>query len=417
MFVILLPIDCTSSLDGVRFDTTLVNGVDSRTSLQLRHDAPSSYLNDETAVYHSWMRKRLLVAFIQTLTTRVLCYDENHVGFSELCAAFEYEGGFHVFHPFLSIQRVELAIGCGGRLGLQSRKQKQSLHDSIVRICKHAVAAIVSWHRLQHGLEFNHRGSVSCRAPSFECSSTRFLIKILNPPERITETVPDSTFELCTRQPFWLISILSSFAILRNELIVSKAHSKDDFSSYSFTLLQRRVESDPVGPFLSVLADSPRCCSRLLHHGQIHNPSIFSSEIVSAVISHGAVAVEVATAVVPAMPQHIKYARALVSLALKVLKTMPRLASLLSLSQSGPPSVERSVFEDELQRQNLRVVSWSDAGAFGGSSVAPLLFPPCLRHITVTNRVQTVSLMIETLDGLHDPKSQRSETGEAKVAQ
>ena len=398
----------------VRLDTRLLTGIECRTFLQIKNDDPCSVLEDGVRVFQSWMRKDLLTAFVQTLVTHRLCYSESRISFSELVNAFEYEGGLSLFHPLLNKNACSETnvLHYVPRMGIGYRKRKRSASESLRLIFQQVVNAISSWHRLQHALEYNIRKAnglasassstfLTCKPPSFDCSSSRFVIRLLNPPDKIAETTNDPTFELCNRKSCWLVKILSGFASLRNELVESKCHSKDDYSSHAFTLLQRKAESDSCGPFVSVLADTSRCCFKTVFYGssssqyqRAHNPLSFANEIIGAVLSYG----NVVDASSTTMSTHVKFSRALVALALKTIKSMPRIGSLLTLSTpSSQASLERKLLEEELQKNKLHVVSWSDTTTLN----IPLLFPPCLRNIINNNnqtRNNTPTLCLEVLE-------------------
>lgn len=415
--IYLLPIDVQLhqlEKGAVRLDTRLLTGIECRTSLQVKNDDPCSILEDGVRVFQSWMRKELLIAFVQTLVTHRLCYSETLVSFAELVNAFEYEGGLSLFNPLLSKNSSQETnvLYTIPRMGIGYRKRTRSTSDSVRLIFNQVVCAIVSWHRLQHALDYSIRKAsgfssasaspfLTCKPPTFDCSSSRFVIRMLNPPEKIAETTNDPTFELCNRKSCWLTKILSGYASLRNELVESKVHSKEDYSSNAFTLLQRKAECDSCGPFVSVLADTSRCCFKSVFYGssvsqyqRAHNPLSFANEIIGAVLSYGNIVDSSSTT----MSTHVKFSRALVALALKTIKSMPRIGSLLTLSSSSSQaSLERKLFEEELQKCKLHVVSWSDTSMAN----TPLLFPPCLRNIVNNNnqsRNNTPTLCLEVVE-------------------
>lgn len=437
-FVFLKPIDATGDQEIVRLEKSLLHGFESRTSLQLKNQPPNSLQTttngDVIPVYNIWMRKQLLVAFVQTLVTRRLCYSETEVSFAELTAAFEYEGGFHLASASTSSKNASLTAP--PRPGIAYRKRRRSIEEALQTVFDSAATAIASWYRLQHGVDFHTRflssslATSNCRPAEFDCTPTRALVKILNPPDRIHEGSGDSLFEISNRKPCWLLSILASFGVLRNELIESGAQTKDDFSSHSFTLLQRKIDNDPCGNFVSVLADGPKCCYKLTFCGlgsKGTNPTTFANDVVNSVLSYGPFQeIQQQTTIQlqqsasssssssasnnqpaqpaqpapqpapqPAQPAQqppmspvVKFSRALVAVAIRTIKTMPKLASMLTLSEAanGSMSYERKLFEESMKKHSMRIVTWRPTEVSGNStSSSAILFPPCVKNITHTH--------------------------------
>jgi len=447
--VILIPIDAPDQSTGVRLDVWLLKGIESRTALQIRNDPCTRFFhlpntNLKIKLYNSWMRRSLLLAFVQTLVTQRLCFSERNVSFAELMHAFEYEGGLHLFYPLLSKHAgscgTDIAMGPTPRPGIANKKRKKSTESSLLPIFASAACALANWHRLQHGLDYNFKkarsGSIQyssfvCKPPSFECSSTRFALRILNSPDKIAETGTDPTFELATRKPQWLSCILESISVLRNELVESNVHASHDYSSMAFTHLQRKVDTDPCGAFLSVLADTSRCCAKsVFATGKAHNPVQFAAEVISHVLSYGNIhspssgsasassassassaPASAASSAAASSSNHshsaeavmntqVKFSRATVQLALKIMKSMPRIGSLLSLSNHvhgfQSQSLERKLFEEELLKHDLKVISWNETSS--SSFMQPLMFPPCLRNLTTNSSPHKVGTPIVLLE-------------------
>lgn len=401
--VLLKSID---ALDGcfVRLDETLLDGLECRTALRIKHDPPDFLSESHEPVYNSWMRQDLLVAFVQTLVTHRLCFSHSNVSFMELTEAFEFEGGFSLSG---SRRNCELGVLKGPPLrpGLANRKRKADDMDALKWVFDCAANSLASWYRLQHGFEHNTNRRNACKPPTFDCSSTRALIKILNPPQKIVESVGDFTFDLCTRKACWLVSILTSFGVLRNELIEAKQHAKDDFSSFAFDLLQRKIESDPCGPFLCVLGDGPRCCFKSTFFGSSNgvqralNPAVFATDTINTVLAYGSLAIEKAETSlgkINSMPPNVKFSRAVVNFAIKVVNISPRLGSLLSLACSTSHSNERTLFESSLSKHGIKVCAWNPSDVKFGTNT-PLLFPPSLKNFAshAVNRNACPFLVIE----------------------
>lgn len=401
--VLLRAIDCCDNR-FIRLDATLLEGVQCRTALKIKYDPPDFLTDSHEPVYNSWMRYDLLVAFVQTLVTHRLCFSYCNVSFMELTEAFEFEGGFSLSG---SKRNCELGIIKGPPLrpGLATRKRKSDDLDALKWVFDCAANAFASWYRLQHAFDYNINTRTNCKPPNFDCSSTRALIKILNPPDKMAETTGDFTFDLCSRKACWLISILTSFGVLRNELIESKQHSKDDYSSRAFDLLQRKIETDPCGPFLCVLGDGPRCCFKSVFFGTSSsgaqrplNPSTFANDTVATVLGFGSLAsdnAETSISKTNCMPPNVKFSRAVVNFAFKIVKISPRLGSMLSLACSTCPSNERSLFESSLAKHGLKVCAWSPSEMKFGTQT-PLLFPPSLKNLSYSvNRNACPSFVIE----------------------
>lgn len=402
--IFLQPIDCATGEGLVRLTPSLLDDFDCQTSLRLRHDPPTYLDSNGAAVYETWMRRDLAIAFVQTLTSRRMCFSLNIVSFAELQEALQFEGGFSLSSSS-SKREAESAVLKGPPLrpGLLNRKRKLEDRDEVKRVLASSATAIASWARLQHGLEYHSQKTQACKSPNFQCSATRCLIKVLNPPEKLIEPTGDAIYEISTTRPTWLVSLLTSFAVLRNELVESDAHSKADFSSFAFSLLQRKVASDPTGSFVCVLGDMPKCCRSYsspccIYRQRPVSVHSFPEDVLHAVVQHGSTLQSSGQSAEGAMTERVKYARALVGMAIKTVKTAPRLASLLSSINSHlPKSYEQCKFEAYLSKHGVDVVSWNPSVDCKLScSSNPLLFPPSLKNIvTCQSRTPSVSVLID----------------------
>lgn len=375
--VLLQPIDQPDGTGLVRLNTSLLHGIDSLTSLRLKHDPPDFFLDDGTPVYCSWMRSDLLIAYVQTITSQRPCFTEHVVSFSELQEALNHEGGFHLFQNKKDdLSDNSIVKGSVPRTLVGCKRTRSEIEREVKTTLCAASCAISSWVRLQHAFMFNANKTCGmCNSPGFSSSSSRVTLKIIDPPLKIVEHTLDPIHDNAVKRPHWLNCFVAAFAVLRSELVEAQVHTSTDYSGFAFKKMQRKVDGDCTGDFLCILGDMPACCKR----GNCCNQSPrgihlseFEASVFKAVVDAG-----VRRSNTDSLSEKTMYCRALIGLALKRIQSIPRLASLLSISREDHVSHEQTKLQSYFLKHNIRIVAWSQSQL---ENETPLVFPPSLRR-------------------------------------
>lgn len=258
-------------------------------------------------------------------------------------------------------------------MGLAMRKLEERPAQTMQHIVTLVANAMLEWPRLAFGIEANLRGS----DPGFTCSSSRVWIRFAQRPfmERYGG---DEMYHLAKNRPYWLVATLGSIGWCHYWVAKRGIVSSDVRDAHSFTKLARQgLEMDSTHYFISCKRDMPRT-KRSENREILRHADRFASWVLSTVDDFGAVGHGTAASTIPS---HVKYARASISMAERLVKETPNCSRLFNgdcADENDRRSTpERTLLEKTLKSRGAKVVRWKDFDE-KDAPARPLVFPPSL---------------------------------------
>lgn len=371
-FVHLLCID--SVFQPVRADISLLKFYDCRTFKMIKNTAPLRYDADGTPVYYSWMTRSLLLFFLKSLTLGSLCVDAQ-TPYAEAVAAFDYEGitvpaaEDAAAYAKLTTTTSLLSSPPFGLAGLR-QKGADALMEKTTSICETLASALLEWPRLEYGLTHVFSPDESAtNSTNFECSTTRCWVQLCRPLDArsLWEGGADPTHALAKRRPFWLLQTLYALGTVHAKLVMIGKITDEDKTEGAFFELERAIQNDLLGPFLTARVDVPSCWKERAKE-QLGTAELFAVNILSAVVEAGVLKAG------DKVLSNVKYARATVALALEHASEAPKIDMIFGGNCEDADGVtpERNMLKNVLKKHNIKVVRW-------GNPLKPLVFLPIFR--------------------------------------
>lgn len=368
--VLLLPFD--DPFRPVRVSRSLLAQWDCYCAKMVAKQAADTMMHDVPAWHVQHMSRAMLVAFIKTLATSELVIPRD-VSFDEIVRTFEYEG---IALPGNCIDPSILSSVVDTKIPTLATQRQHS--DSADRIACHAACianALLSWPRLAHGLDEAKEGN----DVDFTCTASRCWLRFPTRPV-VKACSGDDVLALVRQRPRWFTSTLVGIGYLHHRLarqrsIDAKARDEKAF----LTLLQRGIEIDPTGHFVSVYVDLP--VSARVRAAPMPSTAVdvvrtaykFADDIQKKVLGFGDIGDSTGTP-----PPDVTYARAVVQAARTLVRKAPDCArlfdSICADSRTNRETPERKALERALKTHGIRVIEWHDSTP--ALDIRPLQFPP-----------------------------------------
>ncbi|MGZ0213768.1 MAG: hypothetical protein ACKVI4_14950 [Actinomycetales bacterium] len=383
--VLLLPTD--DPFRPVLVDRKLLRDFDCATGAMLEHQPCERWIEDRPA-WPTYMTRAMLLAFMRALRCGTFCQPRG-VEEHEVASTFEYEG---VAIPGNAIENssVKVTLAVPG-IGLSTRHEQRMLVAE--NHVKQVVHAIMSWGRLEHGLDVASRGG----DPGFTCTRNRVWIGLM-PKPTLPRSTGDGVHWLATRRPHWLRHQLEAFGLVHYSIAQAKKIDDEQRDEAAFIALSRAIEADATSYYIGCKRDWPRelrldqANSEAAEHSRN-----FAVWVMSAVVRQGPWNGEPSVE----LPVPVQYARVCITVAEQMTFDMPDVQRVLGgqcvasgmcasagkgKDRAAELTFERRVFDDACKAAGVRVLEWRDQKPTQiAPGLTPLMFPPIWSQLPCRN--------------------------------
>jgi len=393
--VLLIPTD--DPFRPMLVDRTLLRMFDCRTGAMLEHQPPEQTIEGRPA-WPTYMSRAMLGAFMRALQVGSFCQPRG-VDEHEVTSTFEYEGIAIPGNSLDAATSPEMQLALPG-LGTNSKHDDRV--ERVERTMTQALHAIVTWPRLELGLQRASEG----KGCGFACTRNRVWIGFTPVLASHGGAESDAVYCMAKRRPPWLRLQLEAFGLVHYYCGVAKRLDPEARDETAFVKLARAIETDATSHFLACKRDWPQA----MRHDATHQPAgehstAFALSVFNCVANHGADKGG-------ELPVPVQYARACITVAERMLHELPDMGRMLSGScvattqgykgkdKLPEPTPERKAFERACKTHGIRVLEWRDCAptGIGAYGVKPLCFPPLFHRSTGSDHEVRVCALLERED-------------------
>ena len=316
----------------VLVDTLVLGEYQCRSALVVKNEsAPMCF--DGVPAYHSSMSRTMLVAFLKSLTHHEFIVPSGTT-YHEAMRTFEYEGiavpcGDAVQSTEFKLDTVPFGIG------MACREEKAAV--ALTRVATLVSSAILEWPRLDIGLRAALRGTEA----EFTCTHLRAWVRFADL-QNLERSAGDDLYHLAKKRHHWLQLTLKAIGLIHAKLCAKGILQVEARDERSFTTLARNgIDTDSARFFLSTKCDFSHTSREIVRESGsrdiIRHAERFAASAMQTVAEYGPAR--------PSMPPisipiGVKYARACISLAERLVRQTPDCASLFS-SRCAVPTPPR----------------------------------------------------------------------------
>ena len=356
----------------VLVDKTLFSSVACRTASLLSHQTPDCNI-DGIDGWRTTVSRAIFVAFIKSIVHRefIVCRD---LDYAEVVRFFEYEG---LSVPGSKTVDDSGGPGAGGYLSASTMsigffKPASRPSETVKHISSLVANALLEWPRIAAGI-LGAAHDDNEKAINFTCSSSRAWVCFAERPT-IELSGGDEIYHLARKRPKWLLSTLSSIGVVHFKLCARTSLDSSQRDERSFTQLARLgVETDSAYNFLSVKRDMSQE-QRSSNSELLRYADKWANAVLSATTDFGELKTE------RVMPAAVKYARASVSMAERLVRGSPVCSRIFngacSDSADTTHTPERAILEKMLKSRGIKVVRWYIEARTQCRPFVPICFPP-----------------------------------------
>jgi len=275
----------------------------------------------------------MLVAFLKSLTHHEFIVPSGTT-YHEAMRTFEYEGiavpcGDAVQSTEFKLDTVPFGIG------MACREEKAAV--ALTRVATLVSSAILEWPRLDIGLRAALRGTEA----EFTCTHLRAWVRFADL-QNLERSAGDDLYHLAKKRHHWLQLTLKAIGLIHAKLCAKGILQVEARDERSFTTLARNgIDTDSARFFLSTKCDFSHTSREIVRESGsrdiIRHAERFAASAMQTVAEYGPAR--------PSMPPisipiGVKYARACISLAERLVRQTPDCASLFS-SRCAVPTPPR----------------------------------------------------------------------------